>query len=232
MSNHGNLLISYYLLFRHLTGTGMVFKKAAGYLQLNPNLKTNMIFTETKLPGAYIIDVKKVEDERGFFARSYCQREFEALGLNTNAVQSNISYNKKRGTLRGLHVQLPPFGETKTIRCTRGSLYDVIVDLRQDSPTYLQWTGVELTAASYRMLYVPEGFGHSYITLEDDTEAVYQVTGFYNPKAERGFRWDDPAFGIQWPIEPVVISEKDRAHPLFSEAALVMPEETRAESPS
>lgn len=184
-----------------------------------------MTFTETKLKDAYIIDVKKLEDERGFFGRSYCQREFAAMGLNTNAVQANISYNKKKGTLRGLHMQLRPFGETKTIRCTRGALYDVIVDLRPESPTFKQWIGVELTADSYRMLYVPEGFGHSFITLEDATEATYQVTGFYTPKAERGFRWDDPAFNIQWPVQPLVISEKDRSWPLFTEQALIMPEE-------
>lgn len=183
-----------------------------------------MIFTETKLKGAYIIDVKKLEDERGFFGRSYCQREFEEHGLNTNLVQANISYNKKQGTLRGLHTQLLPYGETKLVRCTRGALYDVIVDLRRDSDTFKQWIGVELTADSYRMLYVPEGFAHSFITLEDDTEATYQVTEFYTPGAERGFRWDDPAFNIQWPVAPVVISEKDRSHPFFTEAALVMPE--------
>lgn len=184
-----------------------------------------MIFTETKLAGAYIIDIKKIEDERGFFGRSYCQKEFEALGLNTNAVQANVSYNKKKGTLRGLHLQLPPYGETKLVRCTRGALYDIIVDLRPGSATFKQWIGVELTAANYRMLYVPEGFGHSFITLEDETEATYQVTGFYTPKAERGFRYNDPAFNIQWPIQPQVVSEKDRNHPLFTDAALVMPEE-------
>src|SRR5215217_18507 len=132
-----------------------------------------MIFTETKLKGAFIIDIKKLEDDRGFFARSYCKNEFEAHGLNTNVVQANVSYNKKKGTLRGLHMQLSPYGETKLVRCTRGSLYDVIVDLRPDSPTLKQWIGVELRADNYRMLYVPEGFAHSFITLEDDTEATY-----------------------------------------------------------
>lgn len=187
-----------------------------------------MNFTETKLKGAFIIDIKKLEDDRGFFGRSYCQKEFEAHGLNTNVVQANVSYNKKKGTLRGLHTQLPPYGESKLVRCTRGSLYDVIVDVRPGSPTFKQWIGVELTAANYRMLYVPEGFAHSFITLEDDTEAVYQVTQFFTPRAERGFRWDDPAFNIQWPITPVIISEKDRSHPLFTDASLIMAEEPAA----
>lgn len=177
-----------------------------------------MLFTETKLKGAYIIDVKRLEDERGFFGRSYCQREFEALGLNTNVVQTNVSYNKKKGTLRGMHMQLAPHEETKLVRCTHGAIYDVIVDLRPDSPTFKQWVGVELTADSYRMLYVPEGFAHGFITLEDNTDVTYQVTQFYTPGAERGYRWDDPAFNIQWPIEPVVISEKDRAHAPFEAA--------------
>jgi len=181
-----------------------------------------MLFTETKLKGAYIIDVKRLEDERGFFGRSYCQREFEALGLNTNAVQANVSYNKKKGTLRGMHMQLAPHEETKLVRCTRGAIYDVIVDLRPDSPTFKQWIGVELTADSYRMLYVPEGFAHGFITLEDNTDVTYQVTQFYTPGAERGYRWDDPAFNIQWPIEPVVISEKDRAHAPFEEVPSVI----------
>ena len=174
-----------------------------------------MIFTETSLKGAYIIDVKRLEDERGFFGRSYCKREFEEHGLNTNAAQANVSYNKKKATLRGMHMQVAPHGETKLVRCTRGSIYDVIVDLRENSDTYKQWIGVELTADSYRMLYVPEGFAHGFITLEDNTDVTYQVTQFYTPGAERGYRWDDPAFNIKWPIEPLIISEKDRAHPLF-----------------
>ena len=181
-----------------------------------------MLFTEIKLKGAYIIDVKRLEDERGFFGRSYCQREFEALGLNTNAVQANVSYNKKKATLRGMHMQLAPHEETKLVRCTRGAIYDVIVDLRQDSPTFKQWIGVDLTADSYRMLYVPEGFAHGFITLGDNTDVAYQVTQFYTPGAERGYRWDDPAFNIQWPIEPVIISEKDRAHTPFEEVAVTI----------
>src|SRR4051794_2509195 len=138
-----------------------------------------MLFTETCLPGAYIIDIKRLEDERGFFGRSYCQREFKELGLNTNLVQANVSFNKKRGTLRGLHMQATPYAETKLVRCTKGAIWDVIVDLRTDSLTYKQWTGVELTADNYRMLYVPEGFAHGFITLQDDTEVFYQIMQFY-----------------------------------------------------
>jgi dTDP-4-dehydrorhamnose 3,5-epimerase len=175
-----------------------------------------MIFTETKLKGAYIIDVKRIEDERGFFGRSYCKNEFEEFGLNTNAVQANVSYNKNKATLRGMHMQLAPYGETKLVRCTRGAIYDVIVDLRENSQTFKQWIGVELTADSYRMLYVPEGFAHGFITLENNTDVTYQVTQVYTPGAERGFRWDDPAFNIQWPITPLIISEKDKAHALFA----------------
>jgi dTDP-4-dehydrorhamnose 3,5-epimerase len=183
-----------------------------------------MIFTETKLKGAYIIDVKRIEDERGFFGRSYCQHEFETFGLNTNAVQANVSYNKKKGTLRGMHMQLAPFEETKLVRCTRGAIYDVIIDMRHNSETFKQWIGVELTADSYRMLYVPEGFAHGFITLEDNTDVTYQVTQFYTPGAEKGYRWNDPAFNIQWPIEPILISEKDQAHPLFVETVLITEE--------
>jgi dTDP-4-dehydrorhamnose 3,5-epimerase len=174
-----------------------------------------MIFTETKLKGAFIIDVKRLEDERGFFGRSYCEREFEEYGLNTNVVQANVSHNKKKGTLRGMHMQISPYEETKLVRCTRGAIYDVIIDMREDSETYKQWIGVELTADNFRMLYVPEGFAHGFITLEDNTDVTYQVTQFYTPGSEKGIRWNDPAFNIEWPIEPVVISEKDQAHPDF-----------------
>jgi dTDP-4-dehydrorhamnose 3,5-epimerase len=184
-----------------------------------------MIFTETKLKGAYIIDVKRLEDERGFFGRSYCQNELQALGLNTNVVQANVSYNKLKGTLRGMHMQLGPHEESKLVRCTRGSIYDVIIDMRKDSETFLQWTGVELTADSYRMLYVPEGFAHGFITLEDNTDVTYQVTQFYTPGAEKGYRWDDPAFNIKWPIEPVIISPKDKMHPLFEKDITSAPKE-------
>ena len=175
-----------------------------------------MVFTQTKLKGAYIIDVKKIEDGRGFFGRSYCKKEFEQSGLNTNLVQVNISFNHKKGTLRGLHMQVAPHEESKLVRCTRGSIYDVILDLRSGSETFLQWIGVSLTAASYRMLYIPEGCAHAYLTLEDDTDVMYQVTEFYTPSAERGYKWNDPAFGIEWPIEPIIISDKDQDQPLYS----------------
>ena len=177
-----------------------------------------MIFTETKLKGAYIIEVKRLEDERGFFGRSYCENEFAELGLTTGIKQTNVSYNKKKGTLRGMHMQISPFEETKLIRCTRGAIYDVIIDMREDSETYKQWIGVELTADNYRMLFVPEGFAHGFITLEDNTDITYQVTQFYTPGSERCIRWNDPAFNIKWPMEPVVISEKDQAQPDFEKA--------------
>ncbi|WP_158827753.1 dTDP-4-dehydrorhamnose 3,5-epimerase [Mucilaginibacter lacusdianchii] len=176
-----------------------------------------MIFTETKLKGAFIIDVKRIEDERGFFGRSYCKNEFDEYGLNTNVVQTNVSFNKIRGTLRGMHMQTSPFGETKLVRCTRGGIYDVIVDLRPDSETFKEWIGVELTADSFRMLYVPEGFAHGFLTLEDNTAVTYQVTQFYTASAEQAYRWDDPAFNIEWPFEPALVSGKDQAHAPFED---------------
>ena len=175
-----------------------------------------MIFTETKLKGAFIIDVKKLEDERGFFGRAWCKKEFEEHGLNPNIVQANISYNKKRGTLRGMHYQVAPFSECKTIRCTTGAIYDVIIDIRPHSPTFKQWIAVELSAESSKMIYVPDGFAHGFITLEDHTTVNYMVTGFYTPGAEAGIKYDDPAFNIAWPMEPTIISEKDNSIPLFS----------------
>jgi dTDP-4-dehydrorhamnose 3,5-epimerase len=175
-----------------------------------------MIFTETKLPGAYLIDVEKREDHRGFFARAWCQREFEEHHLVPRVVQANISFNKQKGTLRGMHYQLAPYAETKLVRCVRGALYDVIIDLRPDSSTYMQWLGVELTAEDYKMLFVPEGFAHGFQTLVDNTEATYQVSQFYTPGAEGGVRYDDPAFGIEWPIDVQVISDKDRSWPNYT----------------
>lgn len=175
-----------------------------------------MIFTETNLKDAYLIDIQKFEDQRGFFARGWCQNEFEAHGLVPRVVQANISYNHSKGTLRGMHYQQAPYAETKLIRCVRGALYDVIVDLRPESPTFKQWIGVELTAENYRMLYVPEGFAHGFQTLVDNTEAFYQVSQFYTPEAEGGLRYDDPAFGIEWPLTVEVISEKDKSWPNYS----------------
>lgn len=172
-----------------------------------------MIFTPTRLTGAYLIDIEPRQDERGFFARAWCQEEFEAHGLNTRPVQANVSFNKRKGTLRGLHYQLAPHAETKLVRCTRGAIWDVMVDLRSDSTTYRQCIGAELTADNHRMLYVPEGFAHGFLTLGDDVEVTYQVSQVYTPGAERGLRWNDPALGVEWPAPVQVISEKDAHWP-------------------
>ena len=168
-----------------------------------------MIFWETLLKGAYIVELEKHEDERGFFARSWCEKEFSSKGLETKLVQCNVSFNKRKGTLRGLHYQVPPHAETKLVRCTRGALYDVIVDLRSASPTFLKWFGVELTAENYRMLYIPERFAHGFQTLKDGTEIFYQMSEFYLPETARGLRWDDPRVGIAWPVADRTISPKD-----------------------
>lgn len=175
-----------------------------------------MIFTQTELKGAYIIELEKHVDERGFFARSWCQKEFEEHGLNPRLVQCNISFNSKKGTLRGMHYQTKPFEEAKLIRCTRGAIHDVIVDIRPDSPTYKFFACFLLTADNRRMLYAPEGFAHGFITLEDNTEVFYQMSEFYVPEYARGFRWNDPEFGIEWPIEVQVISDRDRNYLDFS----------------
>jgi dTDP-4-dehydrorhamnose 3,5-epimerase len=169
-----------------------------------------VIFTETKLKGAFILDLEKQEDDRGFFARSWCQNEAEAHNLNPRIVQCNISFNKMKGTLRGMHYQAAPFAEAKLVRCTAGALYDVIIDLRPDSPTYKQYVGEVLSAANHRMLYVPEGFAHGFQTLADNTEIFYQMSEFYSPQHARGVRYDDPAFGIQWMIADLVIVDRDR----------------------
>jgi dTDP-4-dehydrorhamnose 3,5-epimerase len=178
-------------------------------------MDSRMIFTETELPGAFIIDVERMSDERGFFARSWCEDEFAAHGILMPPLQANVSSNPRRGTLRGMHYQLPPHEETKLVRCTRGAIYDVIVDLREESPTYGKWLGVELTADSFRMLFVPGRFAHGFITLTDNTDVCYQVSAKYAPGAERGLRWNDPAIGIQWPFQPNLVSEKDQRHPDF-----------------
>jgi dTDP-4-dehydrorhamnose 3,5-epimerase len=179
----------------------------------NYYLEVRVIFHETDLKGAYVIEIEKLKDHRGFFARAWCQKEFEKHNLVSQAKQANVSYNKKKGTLRGMHYQLAPYEETKIVRCTRGAIYDVIIDLRPASSTYTQWIGVELSAESYEMLYVPENFGHGFQTLKDDTEVIYQVSQFYTPGSERGIRWDDPAFGIDWPLAVQVISDKDNSWP-------------------
>jgi dTDP-4-dehydrorhamnose 3,5-epimerase len=174
-----------------------------------------MRFTETKLSGAYVIDIEPRDDTRGFFARAFCQREFEQYGLKPVVAQCNCSYNHRRGTLRGMHYQLPPAAETKLVRCTRGAVYDVIVDLRPDSPTYLEHVGVHLTEGNRRQLYVPEMFAHGYLTLTDGAEVVYQVGEFYTPGCERGIRYDDPILNIRWPIPAEVLSDKDASWPPF-----------------
>lgn len=174
-----------------------------------------MVFTETKLAGAYIIDIERLTDERGFFARSWCEDEFAAHGIQMASVQGNVSSNPKLGTLRGMHYQNAPHGEIKLVRCTRGSIYDVIVDLREDSPTYAQWIGVELTADNFRMLLVPKQFAHGFITLQDNTDVAYQMSAKYVPGAEGAFRWNDPTIGIQWPMIPTLLSERDQNHPNF-----------------
>jgi dTDP-4-dehydrorhamnose 3,5-epimerase len=178
-----------------------------------------VIFTPTDIAGAYIIDIDRLEDDRGFFARSYCRREFEEHDLNPNLVQCNISFNRFKGTLRGLHSQKQPHQEAKVMRCTRGALYDVILDLRPDSPTWLKHVAVELTTDNHRMLYAPEGVFHGFLTLEDDTEIFYQMSEYYVPKVDMGVRWNDPAFGIAWPMEPAVISDRDRTYPDFDASA-------------
>lgn len=172
-----------------------------------------MKFTETRLQGAYLVDLQKMEDERGFFARAFCRSEFEQNGMVPDVVQANMSWNQARGTLRGMHYQHHPYQETKFIRCTRGAIYDVIIDLRKDSPDYGQWIGVELTADNRSALFVPRDFAHGFITLTDDTEVLYLVSQSYQPGSEGGIRWNDPHFKIEWPIEPVCISEKDANWP-------------------
>ena len=175
-----------------------------------------MKFSPTALAGACIIDIEPVPDERGFFARGWCREEFARHGLNPDLAQCSISFNKKRGTLRGMHYQAKPHEETKVVRCTRGAIYDVIVDLRPESPTFRKWIAVELSADNRRMLYVPPGFAHGFQSLVDDTEVFYQISTFYHPGSVRGVRWDDPAFGIEWPVMERVISNKDRQYPDFA----------------
>lgn len=176
-----------------------------------------MIFQPTPLAGAYTIDLEKRGDDRGFFARVFCQREFSDHGLESQFVQVNNSLSGKKGTLRGMHYQLPPFSEVKVLRCIKGSLFDVIVDLRPDSPTFKKWFGAELTAENRRMMYVPRGFAHGLITLEDSTEVLYLVSAFYSQENERGLRFDDPTIGIHWPMTPMEVSAKDRTWPDLDE---------------
>jgi dTDP-4-dehydrorhamnose 3,5-epimerase len=177
-----------------------------------------MRFTRTTITGAFLVDLEPITDERGFFARSFCRHEFAAHGLNPELAQCNVSLNRRRGTLRGMHWQAAPHEEAKLVRCTRGMLHDVIVDLRAGSPTYGRHTAVLLSAENRRMLYVPEGCAHGFLTLEDDTEVLYQMSAFYAPESARGVRFDDPVFGIRWPAEVMVISERDRGYPDWAPA--------------
>jgi dTDP-4-dehydrorhamnose 3,5-epimerase len=176
-----------------------------------------MIFKETKLQGAFIVEPDRFEDERGFFAHSWSEREFAEHELDSRVVECSISFNRKRGTLRGMHYQTAPHGQVKLVRCTMGSVYDVIIDLRKGSPTFKQWVGVELSAENRRMLYVPKGFAHGFQTLEDETEVFYQMSDVYAPESGNGVRWDDPAFRIQWPEGERTILERDRNFPDFTE---------------
>ena len=172
-----------------------------------------LIFTETKFAGAYVVDIEPTKDERGFFARSWCRSEFKKHGMNSNLEQCNISYNKKNRTLRGMHFQLPPHEEAKFVRCTKGAIYDVIVDLRSESATYCKWQSIELNEENRRALYIPEGFAHGFMTLADDTEVFYQMSSEFVSSSAGGIRWDDPSLDIQWPDQPHCISEKDMTYP-------------------
>jgi dTDP-4-dehydrorhamnose 3,5-epimerase len=176
-----------------------------------------VIFEETQLSGAFIIDLERREDNRGFFARTFCQHEFQDHGLEPVIAQANVAFNRRKGCVRGMHFQFPPAAETKLVRCTRGAILDIIVDLRPESSTYLDHVSVELTADNHRALYVPQRFAHGYQVLEDETETSYQVGEFYTPQAEGGLRYDDPALGLSWPLPVTEMSDKDRVWPLLSE---------------
>lgn len=174
-----------------------------------------MLFRDTSLKGVFEINLERKVDERGFFARTWCQEEFALNGLTSRLVQCSISFNSLKGTLRGMHYQHMPHAETKLVRCTAGSVYDVVLDLRPNSPTFKRWIGIMLTAADRNMIYVPEGCAHGFQTMDDETEVFYQMSEFYNPESARGVRWDDPAFKISWPAPVEVISERDRTYPNF-----------------
>jgi dTDP-4-dehydrorhamnose 3,5-epimerase len=175
-----------------------------------------MKFIETELKGAYIIEPEHLEDERGFFARTFCEQEFAAHGLEIRFVQCSVSFNRRKGTLRGLHYQAAPHAEVKLVRCTAGAAFDVFVDIRPGSPTYKRWLGVELSSGNHKMLYIPEGFAHGFQSLEDRTELFYQISKAHAPEAARGIRWDDPAIGISWPMKPLVVSARDQGFPVLS----------------
>ncbi len=174
-----------------------------------------MKFTSTAISGTFLVDIEPIEDERGFFARTWCARDFDAAGLSPNCVQRSVSFNRKRGTLRGLHFQSSPHEEDKFVQVTRGSVFDVVVDLRPESSSFGRWEAFELSAFNRRSLYVPGGVGHGFQTLEDDTEVIYQMSEYYYPELSRGVRWDDPALAIPWPIARVIVSDRDQALPLL-----------------
>jgi dTDP-4-dehydrorhamnose 3,5-epimerase len=174
-----------------------------------------MKFEAGEIEGAYVVHLEERSDDRGFFARTFCVDEFSALGLDPKVVQCNLSYNYRRGTLRGMHWQASPHEETKYIRCIRGRIYDVLIDIRPASTTYLRWIGVELSAENRLAVYAPKGTAHGYLTLEDRCEVLYQVSQVFTPEADRGARWNDPSFGIVWPFEPTLVSDKDSGHPDF-----------------
>lgn len=178
-----------------------------------------MIFTQTLLPGAFVVDPERREDARGFFARTWCRDEMAAHGLNTNMAQCSVSHNRARGTVRGMHFQAAPHEEAKCVRCTQGAVYDVLLDLRPASPTFAQWASVELTQANRRQVYIPAGVAHGFQTLTDDAEVFYQISEFYHPESARGVRWNDPHFGILWPLTDAVVSARDSAFPLWESGA-------------
>ena len=178
-----------------------------------------MIFKEADLKGVYIIEIEAIKDERGFFARSFCRKEFEKYGLNSNIVQCNISYNKKKGILRGMHYQVKPHEEAKIVSCVKGSIYDVIIDLRPDSPSYHQWFAIELNAENYQMLYIPEGFAHGFCVLSETAHFLYKCTQFYAPEDEGGIICSDPDIGIRWPVKKPIVSAKDKQNPRLSDLA-------------
>ncbi|NLB78022.1 MAG: dTDP-4-dehydrorhamnose 3,5-epimerase [Clostridiaceae bacterium] len=171
-----------------------------------------MIFQETELQGVFLINIEKKQDERGFFARSWCASEFTERNLDSKLVQSNISHNSKKGTIRGLHYQSSPFEESKLVSCTKGELFDVVVDIRPDSPTFCKWISVVLSSSEYNMIYIPGGYAHGFQTLEDNTDVFYQMSEFFFPECSRGYRWNDPAFGIKWPLPCSIISDRDKSY--------------------
>ena len=172
-----------------------------------------MRFEQSPLPGAFVVDLDRKDDERGFFARTFCHDEFSEHGLVADYAQSSVSFNKRKGTLRGMHFQKKPHEEAKVVRCTMGAIYDVIVDLRAGSPTQTRWFGIELSAVNRRAFYVPKGFAHGFITLADESEVLYQISTQFHPESAAGVRWNDPAFTIEWPLEAVVMSGRDRSYP-------------------